>query len=286
MNTQNLDGWKWAALGLVVFLISLGLGGCSQKAVPLPDTGLAASQVTATAGAPTLSAPPEQTTAPLPATPEPSPEPVLVEATQVETVVSTVTPAKSGDVPTENAAQADPAGWDLGEGRPEPNNPAFTVYDLTDAQLQMVLEPIRAFYRGMYYTDRLLSMEEASEMIDVDSPAWTDPEYGFQASYDSFAAVGYYPRHEYPIDSSDYFTEWRITPYRSPEGEFYVVVSFRMEEQGFTVYEQATGNVVVTTPYWGPRQVMFHTAYREGAWKIIFRYEEDLGTRMTPTPAP
>lgn len=279
MNTQILDGWKWAALGLVVFLISLGLGGCSQKTVPLPDTGPVAAQVTAKAGAPTMAAPPEQTTAPLSATPEPTPEPVLVEATQVETVASTVTPA-------ENAAQADPAGWDLGEGRPDPNNPAFTVYNLTDAQLQMVLEPIRNFYHGMYYSDRLLTPEEAGQMIDVDSPAWTDPEYGFQASYDSFAAVGYYPHHEYPIDNPEYFTQWRITPYRSPEGEFYVVVSFRMEEQGFTVYEQATGNVVVTTPYWGPHQAMFHTAYREGGWKIIFRYIEDLGTNMTPIPAP
>jgi hypothetical protein len=146
------------------------------------------------------------------------------------------------------------------------------------------LRPIRDFNNGMYHSDRLLTLDEARQWIDVTSQAWTDPEMGFQASHDSFASFGYYPHYEFSIEDPAYFTNWRIHPIRSPEGDFHVRVHFRFEEQRYTVFNQDTGETIVTNPYWGPRLVVFHTAFRDGTWKIILRFEENLGMRATPTP--
>jgi hypothetical protein len=280
MTVKQWNDTKWIALILVLLILALGLNGCVRSESRLPETGPVFTEHApepASTGAPVLAAPQEIAPSPLPSTS--TPEPVQVEEAQAEAVVS-------ADAPVETVNPEDPAYWDMGEGRPDPNNPAFTEFDLTEEQLQMALRPIRDFYNGMYHSDRLLTLEEASQMIDVNSPAWTDPRSGFQVSYNSFSEVGYYPRYEHAIDNPDYYTQWRITALKSPEGDFYVVVFFRFEEQGFTVYEESTGEVIVNTPYWGPRLLRFETAFRDDRWKITHRHDEDLGTKMTPTPAP
>jgi hypothetical protein len=272
MTEKQWNHTQWITLILVFLALALVLSGCARAEAHLPEVGqvfTGQESEPPSAGDPALVAPQELHPSPFPPTPTPSPVPVHAE-----------------DTPDVAVNPADPAYWDLGEGRPDPNNPAFTVYDLTEEQLQMALQPIRDFYNGMYHSDRLLTLDEASHMIDVHSPAWNDPRNGFKASYNSFSDFGYYPRYEHAIDNPDYYTQWRITALEAPEGEFYLVVFFRFEEQGFTVYEEATGEVIVNTPYWGPRLLRFETAFRNGSWKIIHRHDEDLGTKVTSTPAP
>jgi hypothetical protein len=162
----------------------------------------------------------------------------------------------------EKMISEDPANWDLEEFRPDSDNPDFILYTLSEEQIQMAVEPIRDFYNGMYYSERLLTLEEASQWIDTTSQAWTDTEQGFQASHDSFASFGYYPQYEFSIENPTYFTEWDIYAANSPEGDIYVQVKFRIEEQRFTVFDQTSGEVIVSNPYWGPRLAAFQTAFR------------------------
>lgn len=270
MAEKQWNHTQWISLILVFLALAIGLSGCARAEARPPETEPVFSgqePEPPSGGAPTLVAPQELHSSSFPPTPTPSPEPVETE-----------------DTPGEAVNPADPAYWDLGEGRPDPNNPAFTVYDLTEEQLQIALRPIRDFYNGMYHSDRLLTLEEASQWIDTSSQAWTDPQMGFQTSHDSFASFGYYPHYEFPIEDPAFFTNWRIHPLRSPEGDFHVRFHFRFEEQRFTVFNQETGEIIVTNPYWGPRLMVFHTAFRDGVWKIIFRFEENLGMRATPTP--
>jgi hypothetical protein len=185
----------------------------------------------------------------------------------------------------EKMISEDPANWDLEEFRPDSDNPDFILYTLSEEQIQMAVEPIRNFYNGMYYSERLLTLEEASQWIDTTSQAWIDTEQGFQASHDSFASFGYYPQLEFSIEDPAYFTEWDIYAAKSPEGDIYVQVKFRIEEQRFTVFDQTSGEVIVSNPYWGPRLTAFQTAFRDGHWKIIFRHEENLGMKTLPTPS-
>lgn len=192
----------------------------------------------------------------------------------------TATPPLSA---TAHSNPEDPAGWAL-LGAPDPYNPGYTLFSLTDQEEQAALRPIREFYDRMYHAESLLAPADAARIIDPASPAWTDPEEGYLASYTSFHKAGYYPYYEYPIEDAAHYTGWQAHGVKSSQGEFRVVASFRMEEQGFTVFDQKTGKSVVSTPFWGPRLVVFETAYRGGRWMIISRTEEDLGMDLTPTP--
>jgi hypothetical protein len=214
---------------------------------------------------------------------------LVIETPTTPPATATVLPAEETTQlkpELENVNPEDPSSWTFPASNPDPNNPEFTMHTLSDEQLRMALRPISEFYYNMYHSDRLLTPDEASKIIDINSEAWKDPKTGFQASYDSYSQVGYYPRFEFPIDDSTHYTQWQIKGIETSDGQFYVVVTFRFEEQGFFVYEQETGNIVTSTPFWGPRLLTFHTQYQDGSWKIIFRHDEDLGTKITPTKEP
>jgi hypothetical protein len=231
-------------------------------------------------------APPPATATDLPVEEIGSPEISFSNEAEVTPTTTTALDDERQNEPSEEKmVLEDPANWDLKELRPDPDNPDLIFYSLNKEQIQMAVEPIRNFYNGMYYSERLLTIEEASQWIDTTSQAWTDKEQGFQASHDSFASFGYYPRYEFSIEDPTYFTEWDIYAANSPEGDVYVQVKFRIEEQLFTVLNQASGEVIVSNPYWGPRLAAFQTAFRDGRWKIIFRHEENLGMKTIPTPS-
>lgn len=200
--------------------------------------------------------------------------------TQTQALPPTATPPPAM---TPQSKPEDPAGWAL-SGSPDPYNPGYTLVALTDQEEQAALTPIREFYDRMYHAKSLLTPVDARTFIDPVSPAWTDPQEGYLASYTSFQKFGYYPYYEYPIEDAAHYTGWQAHGVKPSQGEFYVVTNFRMEEQGFTVFDQKTGKSVVSTPFWGPRLVVFETAYRDGRWMIISRTEEDLGMDLTPTP--
>jgi hypothetical protein len=184
----------------------------------------------------------------------------------------------------EKMISEDPANWDLEELRPDSDNPDFILYTLSEEQIQMAVEPIRNFYNLMYHSDRLLIPEIAAQFIHTDSQAWTDPEMGYQASYDSFGSFGYYPYLEYPIENPDYYTGWRVNGVKTEDDEFFVMVNFVMEEQRYATIVEATQEEVVSSPYMGPMAMVFQTQYIDGKWKITYRFVQDLGVKVTPNP--
>jgi hypothetical protein len=220
-------------------------------------------------------APPDTST---PRSIEASPTSPRARPTQASSPTLTPLPAM-----TPQSKPEDPAGWAV-SGSPDPYNPGYTLYTLTEGEQQAALRPIREFYDRMYHAKSLLTPADARTFIDPASPAWTDPQEGYLASYTSFQKVGYYPYYEYPIEDAAHYTGWQAHGVKPSQGELTVVASFRMEEHGFTVFDQKTGKSVVSTPFWGPRLVVFETAYREGRWMILSRNEEDLGMDLTPTP--
>jgi hypothetical protein len=222
-----------------------------------------------------------------------SPTPVVTTvptATSVATPIPQPTnpppmPTATPLPPTPEAPfQEDPATWQLQDGQADPNNPGYTLYTLTDPQQKVALQPIREFFDLMYHSNKLLTPDQASKLIDKTSQAWTDKDMGFQASYDSFEKVGYYPYYEFPIEDNNHYTEWRVNGVKGNNDKFYVVVNFRMEEQKFTVYNQVTQKEVVSSPFMGPYAFVFRTSYGGGKWQIIYRLQEDLGSKLTPTP--
>jgi hypothetical protein len=264
---------KMQIIWFAAFCIAIGASACSGSTQTLPDP-MTTPEVE-------IQIPHE--------IPETSTGQLVVETPAPPPATATVLPVEE---PTqlkpelENANPEDPSNWTFPVSNPDPNNPENTMHTLSDEQLRMALRPIREFYYSMYHSDRLLTPDEASKIIDINSEAWKDPKTGFQASYDSYSQVGYYPHFEFPIDDPNHYTQWQIKGIETSDGQFYVVVTFRFEEQGFYVYEEETGNVVTSTPFWGPRLLTFHTQYQDGSWKIIFRHDEDLGTKITPTQEP
>ncbi len=202
----------------------------------------------------------------------------ILQPTATMLPTATVLPSA---IPVDNPE--DPLYWAL-EGQPDPYQAGYLLYTLPDQQKQYALQPIREFYHLMYHNNALITPDQARMLIDPASIAWTDPQEGFQVSYNSFAQVGYYPYYEFPIEDAAHYTDWRVNGVKTPDGQFYVVVSFRFEQQGFTVMDQTTQKPVVSTPYWGPRLMVLETAFRDGRWLIITRHEEDLGITATPTP--
>jgi hypothetical protein len=249
---------------LIMGSLMLGLTACSPAAIPMV---VKAAATTATPMIPSV----------------PTAPPTLISAlTEIPNVTPspTVTP-----MPPATAAgnPADPAGWAL-SGTPDPYNAGYTLYTLTDQQAQFALQPIKEFYDRMYHSDKLLTPDQAKELIDPKSSAWTDPQQGFAVSYQSFAQVGYYPYYEFSIKDPNYYTDWQVSGVKPPGSQFYVLVKFRFEQQGFTVFNQTTHKPVVSTPYWGPRLMVLETAFQNEHWMIVSRHEEDLGTSVTPTP--
>ncbi len=209
----------------------------------------------------------------------------VVTSTPVSTPTLSQIP-EATRLPTLNlfASPEDPSGWTLPDGKPDPYQAGFILYPLSDIQNQMALRPVREFYDAMYSSHKLVTPDEAIQWFDQTSQAWTDPQEGFMASYESFHKVGYYPHYQYPVEDTAHYTGWDVRGVKDPYGNFHVVVNFKVEQQRFTVYRQADQSTVVTTPFWGPILVAFETAYENGRWVIINRHEDDLGIILTPTP--
>ncbi len=178
----------------------------------------------------------------------------------------------------------DPSGWTFPKSEPNSYNPGYTLYTLSDQQIQIVTEPMKKFHDLMFHSDHLMTPAEASQLVDRKSQAWTDPDNGYQASYDSFNKAGYYPYFQYPVENASYYTNWQIRGVKDRNGNFYVVITFRMEEQYFAAMNQSNHKPAVTTPYAGPGNFVYWTDYENGKWMVTYRYFEDLGTRVTPTP--
>jgi len=201
--------------------------------------------------------------------------PVEVHSTSIP---ATAHPPAS-HTPTALRESTDPATWTLGSGQPDPELLESLIYSLSEEQVLIALKPVHEFFNLMYHSTELLTPERASQFIAVDSQAWKDPEIGFLISYDSFAEAGYFPYYEFPIEDPAHYTEWQILGRQSLDGEFAVEAVFRMEEQGFVVFEQVTRQPVVSTASWGPIEMTFRTAFLDGQWKIIYRHQVDLGTK-------